>query len=224
MPHSPDQMFDHCDTLMLDMDGTLLDLAFDNHLWLEIVPTEYARRHSMDEARAKSQLLATMKRLEGTLDWYCLDFWSDHLDLDIEGIHRQQNHRIGYLPGAREFLERARATGVRMLMVTNSHRTTLDIKNEVTDVLRFFDAVYTSHDLGAAKEDQPFWQSLQAKEGFDKTRTMFIDDNLAVLASAKRFGVQHLVAVAQPDTRVPARQVRNYHSIEGVANLLTYQA
>ena len=89
-------------------------------------------------------------------------------------------------------------------------------------MLRFFDAVYTSHDLGHAKEDQPFWESLRAREGFDPARTMFIDDNLEVLASAAKFGVQHLVAVARPDTRHPAREVQDYDSVDGVAHLLTY--
>ena len=216
------KLLDQCDTLMLDMDGTLLDLAFDNHLWLEVVPVEYAKRHDMPEDAARDELYTTMKRLQGTLDWYCLDYWSEQLDLDIESIHREQNHGIGYLPGAEEFLERARSRDLRMLLVTNSHRKTLDIKNDVTNVLRFFDEVYTSHDLGHAKEDQPFWQMLRKKEGFDPARTMFIDDNLDVLASAAKYGVEHLVAVAKPDTRHPARDVTDYHAVDGVAHLLTY--
>ena len=29
------------DTVLLDMDGTLLDLRFDNYFWLELVPRKY---------------------------------------------------------------------------------------------------------------------------------------------------------------------------------------
>ena len=34
-------------TVLLDMDGTLLDLRFDNHFWRELVPERYAERHGL---------------------------------------------------------------------------------------------------------------------------------------------------------------------------------
>ncbi len=210
-----------CDTLMLDMDGTLLDLAFDNYVWTQLVPREFARERSISEDQARQQLYATMRELEGKLDWYCLDYWSEVLDLDIAALHRDMNHRIGYLPGAEDFLEQVAAMDLRLLMVTNSHRETLEIKNEVTDVKRFFDAIYTSHDLGHPKEDQPFWESLRSREEFDPARTMFVDDNISVLGSARRFGIRYLVAVAQPETTGPVREVSDYPSVDRVASLIT---
>jgi GMP/IMP 5'-nucleotidase len=209
-----------CDTLMLDMDGTLLDLAFDNYLWMHLVPREYARQKGMPEKEARVQLYATMRELQGRLDWYCLDFWSDQLDLDIEALHRAVNHRIGYLPGAEDFLEQVSVMELRLLLVSNSHSTTLEIKNEVTDVKRFFDEIYLSHDLGHPKEDQPFWESLQVRENFDPARTMFVDDNLAVLRSARTFGIEHVVAVTRPESGGPARDVADFRSVDGVADVL----
>jgi len=214
------QLPEHCDTLMLDMDGTLLDLAFDNYVWLHLVPREFALQRSISEEQAREQLYETMRALRGKLDWYCLDHWSELLDLDIAGLHRDVNHRIGYLPGAESFLEKVSTMELRLLLVTNSHHVTLEIKNEVTDVKRFFDAIYTSHDLGHPKEDQPFWESLQEREDFDPARTLFVDDNLTVLESARTFGIQNLVAVAQPETSGPAREVEDFESVDRIANLL----
>jgi len=208
------------DTLMFDMDGTLLDLAFDNYVWLHVVPVEYARQHEIPEDQARSELYTTMRDLQGRLDWYCLDHWSERLNLDIAAIHRDLSDRIGYLPGAEEFLTLLSARGNRMLLVTNSHRTTLDIKNEVTGVTRFFDEIYTSHDLGHPKEEQAFWQELRVIEDFDTARTLFVDDNLSVLASARTFGIRNLVAVAYPDTSEPVRVVDGYVGVEKVASLL----
>jgi FMN phosphatase YigB (HAD superfamily) len=50
------------DTVLLDMDGTLLDLRFDNYFWMEFLPERYAERHGLtpEQARAvlRSMLLA----------------------------------------------------------------------------------------------------------------------------------------------------------------------
>ena len=220
MPGALKKSLNECDTLMLDMDGTLLDLAFDNYVWMDLVPQEYARRNEMSEDAAREQLYATMRSLQGKLDWYCLDYWSEILDLDIEALHRDVNHRIRYLPGAEDFLEQVSRMELRLLLVSNSHSTTLQIKNEVTDLKRFFDQVYLSHDLGHPKEDQPFWESLQVEEQFDPARTMFMDDNLSVLKSAQMFGIEHLVAIARPEAKGPAREVPGFRSVDRVANVL----
>jgi len=218
-PENLDALLDDCDTLMLDMDGTLLDLAYDNYMWLERIPAEYARRHDLPEEQAREHLYATFKRLEGKLDWYCLDHWSEALDLDIAALHREQNGRIRFLPGAQKFLENVARQEVRLLLVTNSHRRTLDIKTEVTDIVDYFDAVYTSHDLGHAKEDPSFWHALRDIERFDPAATVFVDDNVAVLQSARDFGVDMLLYITRPDTRRLPREHEDFTGIEGVGEL-----
>ena len=35
------------DTVLLDLDGTLLDLHFDNYFWCQHLPLCYARRHGI---------------------------------------------------------------------------------------------------------------------------------------------------------------------------------
>jgi HAD superfamily hydrolase (TIGR01509 family) len=210
-----------CDTLMLDMDGTLLDLAYDNYMWLEHIPAEYARQNAMDEAQARDMLLAKFRSMEGKLEWYCLDHWSEVLGLDVKEMHRQENDRINYLPGARDFLQAARHHEVRLLLVTNSHTETLAIKTEVTGITEFFDAIYTSHELGHAKEDQPFWCALHEAERFDPDKTLFIDDNPSVLESARTFGIGMLLNITRPDTRRPVREQRGFPVIESVASLIS---
>ncbi len=220
---NPATILEQCDTLMLDMDGTLLDLAFDNYVWLEVVPLEFARQNDMSEDEARELLTAKMRSLQGQLDWYCLDYWSELLDLDIVNLHRDANHRIDYLPGARQFLEQVVAHDIRLLLVTNSHRGTLDLKTEVTGVVKFFDEIYTSHDLGHPKEDQPFWQLLQEAEDFDLRRTLLVDDNISVLASARTFGLSNLLAISKPASDAPVREISDFASIEGVAEIAVRQ-
>ena len=143
-PDDVHELLASCDTLMLDMDGTLLDLAYDNYMWMEHIPSEYARKHEVSEEHARDHLYAAFERIEGKLNWYCLDHWSDELDLDVVALHREENGRIGFLPGARNFLQTVADHHVRVLLVTNSHQHTLDIKAEVTGIVDYFDGVHLS--------------------------------------------------------------------------------
>jgi putative hydrolase of the HAD superfamily len=219
-PQNFDLLLDSCDTLMLDMDGTLLDLAYDNYMWLEHIPTVYAQKNDLSEAAAKEKLYGIMKKIQGEWIWYSLDHWSEVLDLDVASLHLDEQHRIGYLPGAKGFLEAVAAHDINVLMVTNSHQHTLDIKAAVTGITDYFDGIYTSHELGYAKEDQPFWHALQDQVDFDCAKTVFIDDNAMVLQSARDYGVGNLLHITNPDTGRPAKQNDSFTGIAGVSDLV----
>lgn len=220
MSLNPPLSLEHIDTLMLDMDGTLLDLAFDNYMWNELIPGEYARHRGLAPEIARRELFARYQRLLGKLDWYCLDHWSDALGIDVLALHRRMHARIGWLPGAREFLQAMGGYDVRLLLVSNSHPDTLALKTEVTGIAGYFHGVYLSHELGHAKEEQPFWEALRTREAFDPARTAFVDDTVTVLRSAQRFGIRNLFAVTRPDTTAPPRTQDGFTGIEGVSTLL----
>ena len=221
---NPQEALAECNTLMLDMDGTVLDLAFDNYVWKELIPSEFAKLHGMSHEAARAELFGHYRNMQGKLDWYCLDHWSERLGLDILSIHRGVNHRIGFLPGARQFLETVSQKDLRLLLVTNSHPDTLALKAEVTGVTGFFDAIYSAHEVGHAKEDQSFWHALKEAEGFDAQRTLFVDDTIAVLKSAATFGIGMLVRVTRPDTtelpRESPHEAPAFAGVESVAELL----
>ena len=54
--------WDDIDTVLLDMDGTLLDLHFDNFFWMHYMPRRYAEIHQRDEADSRRQLHDHMAR------------------------------------------------------------------------------------------------------------------------------------------------------------------
>jgi putative hydrolase of the HAD superfamily len=213
-------MFTRCETLMLDMDGTVLDLAYDNYVWKELVPEHYAKVTGIGIDDARTRLFAKYHEIQGDIQWYCLDHWSERLGLDVLELHRGVNHRIGYLPGAKNFLEALREHNVRVLLVTNSHPDTLALKDEVTGLAGYFDAIYTSHQFGFAKERQEFWHALQKEEHFVTDSTLFVDDNRTVLNSANTYGLDMLVEISQPDTSEPVRETAAYTGVKGVAEML----
>jgi HAD superfamily hydrolase (TIGR01509 family) len=208
------------DTVLLDMDGTLLDLNFDNHFWKEFVPLKFAEKQSLSIEAAKRQLEPRFKSMEGKLEWYCLDYWSDILELDIAGLKTEISGLIAVLPHVTEFLERAHQSPKKVYLVTNAHRGSLGLKMEKTCLHEFFDEIISSHDLGFPKEHADFWRLLQQRVPFEKQTALLIDDSLAVLNSARQFGIAHLIAVSRPDSRLPKKEIAGYPTIEDFRELM----
>jgi HAD superfamily hydrolase (TIGR01509 family) len=189
------------DTVLLDMDGTLLDLHFDNYFWTDHLPRIYAAKHQISEEESSKRLHKRLSVNQGTLDWYSIDHWSEQLDIDIPALKREVNHMVSLRPHALEFLTQLHHSHRDVVMVTNAHRKTLDIKMDHVDITPWFDRVVVSHELEAPKEEQAFWHKLQALHPFDPARTLLIDDTERVLDSARDYGVAHLLTLLQPDSR-----------------------
>lgn len=200
-------------TVFLDMDGTLLDLHFDNHFWLEHVPLRYAEKHGLSPEAAQNALAPRYRKVAGTMDWYCVDYWSRELELDIARLKEEVEHLIAVHPHVTDFLAAVRASGRRTVLVTNAHHKSLALKMRKTRLDGELDAVICAHDFGVPKEHPEFWGRLQAVERFDPARTLLVDDSLPVLRSARNYGMTHLLAVRQPDTRQPEKDVAEFDAI-----------
>jgi 5'-nucleotidase len=212
--------WDEIDTVLLDMDGTLLDLRFDNWFWQEHVPGVYAVTYGLSTEEALEALMHRFAAARGRLDWYCIDYWSRELGLDIPAIKRGVREQVAWIPGAENFLVRLRALGKRRLLVTNAHPETLAIKDAHVDLVGHVDAVYSTHPFGVPKEDPAFWPRFRAAAPFDPARTLFIDDSLPVLRAARDYGVAWLRAIRRPDSGRPARDTAGFAGIDSVAELL----
>lgn len=193
------------DTVFLDMDGTLLDLHFDNHFWLDHLPRRYAEQFRLDPADARDTLIPMIMAERGTLNWYCTDYWSERLSVDIVGLKAEVGDRIGYRPHAKRFLEALNAAGLRSVIVTNCHPDPLALKLERTGLDAHVDGIVSSHELGLPKEAPEFWHRLQGREPYAAARTLMVDDSLPVLESARRAGLGQCLAILAPDSRQPDR-------------------
>ncbi len=208
---------------MLDMDGTILDLAFDNYVWKELVVGRYAEHNELEYKVARERLFAKYMSIQGDLEWYCLDHWSERLGFDVLALHHEVHHRIEYLPGAKCFLEKVHESDIRVLLITNSHPDTLNLKNDTLDFSGYFDGIHSSHTYGHAKEKQDFWHALQEEEGFDPETTVFVDDTVPVLRSAQKYGIGSNIVVTHPDTSEPVRENGEFPGVAGVRDLIAAQ-
>jgi HAD superfamily hydrolase (TIGR01509 family) len=193
------------DTVLLDMDGTLLDLHYDTFFWLEYLPKKYAEKHAISIAEANSQIQPMIQKLRGKLEWYCTDHWSDVLKMDIPALKAEDevSQKIGFRPEAENFLSQLQASKKPTWLVTNAHPDVVAIKFGKLPLDQYFEKVVTSHQYGFPKESSEFWSAFQAEHGFAPEKSLFVDDSLSVLRSAKRYGIGHLRAISVPDSTKP---------------------
>lgn len=209
------------DQVLLDMDGTLLDLHFDNHFWQHHLPLRYAEARGISHSSAKQELDQRYHARIGTLDWYSVDFWQTELDLDIMALKQEVAHLIGVHPHVIEFLHALRQTGKRVALVTNAHRKSLNLKMSYAQLDAHFDVQITSHETGLPKENTEFWQRLRKILPFDPAHTLLVDDSLPVLDSAHAYGIAHLLAIRCPDSQQPPKTTGHYAAVHDFSELLS---
>ena len=210
------------DLVLLDMDGTLIDLYFDNHLWNVVVPQRFGQREGMDAKRAAELLYRDMIGSKASLDFYDLDYWARQTKLDINAIHEELRHLIRYRPGATAFIAAVRASGRPAILATNAHPRSVATKHRAIGLLDRLDGCYNAHELGAPKEHPRFWQRLAEHQGksYQPARTLLVDDNDIVLAAAQNAGIGHLLCIAQPDSNARPRTDLPFPAISDFAEIM----
>lgn len=208
------------DTVLLDMDGTLLDLNFDNQFWNKYLPKCYAQQYGLSFEAAQATLFPRFQEKLGTLEWYCVDYWSNEFDMDIALLKEEIAHLIAIHPYVSEFLLALRHHQKRVVLVTNAHHKSLSLKMQRTQLADHFDHIVCAHDLGLPKESIAFWDKLQQIEPFKPVSSLLIDDNLSVLRSAASYGIAHLLGIYQPDTQGPPKEVDEFRAIRSFREIM----
>lgn len=211
--------WDSIETVLLDMNGTLLDLHFDNHFWQEHLIHRYAELHGLPVDESRLKLGLRFAETAGTLDWYCLDFWRRELNVDILALKREVEHLIAIHPFAEQFLQSLRGHK-RLVLVTNAHPDSLALKLQHTGIDVFFDEVISAHQFRLPKEAPEFWEKFQEAINFDPANTLLVEDNVSILHTAQQFGITHLLAITRPDSRGHPRQIEGFNAIEHFGELL----
>ena len=219
---SPFDDWTQIDSILLDLDGTLLDLNFDLHFWLEYLPEVYSEKHNINHKQAKDILLPMLNAVKGKLDWYCIDFWQEKLDLDSMKLKNNISHLIKVHPNVKRFLTLAKKHDKQIYLVTNAHRKTIKLKMSVTQLQDYFDGIVSSHDFGVAKQEQAFWKKLSEVINLDKNRAIFFDDSLDVLKSAFEFNIKHVVAISKPSSKIKTKVIPGFINIENFSQALPF--
>jgi putative hydrolase of the HAD superfamily len=155
----------------------------------------------------------------GEIQWYCLDYWAQKLDLDIMAAKRELTHLIRMRDDCLPFLDALKQSQREVVLVTNAHPGSLSLKIEKTQLDAHIDTLISTHQFGVTKESQSLWQQLQAHLNFDPEHTLFVDDSQRILDAAKEFGIAYTLGITNPDSKAPENAINghpttnNYHDI-----------
>jgi putative hydrolase of the HAD superfamily len=210
--------------ILLDMDGTLLDLYFDEFFWGHLVPEKYAEKHEITFGAAREYLFKTYRSHEKTLNWCDLDFWSRELHLDIPALTEQMKHLVEVHPHVTDFLSMLRRHGKKVYLVTRAHYKSINVKFRKTQIGKYFNSVLCSFDTGYPKESIEFWHNAQNQLGFDRDKTLFIDDTEDVLITAREFGIKYLLFKAGANSRAQPKTTNNFRVISDFRELMQEDA
>lgn len=217
---SPDFDWQCIDTVLLDMDGTLLDLAFDSQFWLQDVPLALSQKRAIPFENARQLIHNEYLAVQHTMNWYCFDYWSEKLSLDIyqmtTNIGKNARLRDDTLP----FLAHLRESGRQTILLTNAHPHSLSVKIEHTGLDQHLDLLLSTHTFGYPKEDQRLWSAVQQQTGFNPDRTLFVDDGEPILNAAKTFGIRYCLGIENPDSTMTNKSFEGHPSINDYRSLL----
>ena len=202
------------------MDGTLLDLHFDNYFWQIHVPEHYGQKHGLSLDESKTILYPRFAAQQGSLNWYCLDYWSKDLGLDIVQLKHNIQERIAIRADALAFLQALAASDKQVWLVTNAHPQALALKLNKTLISHYFDHIISSHQFGKPKEDLQFWHDLQNYAHFAPEQTLFIDDSESVLKTAAQFGIKHILSIKHPDSQTVQHRQSQFPMLEHFKDIL----
>lgn len=205
--------------VVLDMDGTLLDLAFDDRVWNHALPARLAARRGSSLEAVRAEVADTLGRLRGTLPWYCLDYWEAQFGISLHALEEELGQFIALRPGTLDFLGFLGEAGLRTILATNAHPASLSRKMARTGIADFFEARVSAHTLGMPKEDPAFWSALGTAVDLDPQDCVFVDDNQAVLDAARVAGVAHCFGVRTPSSLGVPKTFTDYASVESLAEL-----
>jgi HAD superfamily hydrolase (TIGR01509 family) len=207
------------ETVLLDMDGTLLDLHFDNQFWVHHIPRKLSQKTGKSLQACYDEMDQAYAQVHGQLQWYCLDYWAERLQLDIMEAKRELEHLITIRPDSIPFLDALKASERKLILVTNAHPDSLSLKVEKTKLDDHIDTLVSTHQFGVSKESQSLWQQLQQHLSFNPDTTLFVDDSERILDAAREFGIQYTLGISNPDSQkadiefVNHPQTNNYHEL-----------
>tara|TARA_B100001057_G_scaffold269188_1_gene269360 strand:+ start:1144 stop:1791 length:648 start_codon:yes stop_codon:yes gene_type:complete len=186
--------------LLIDMDGVILDNTYDNNFWQNQIPSVLAEKKNITFDDAKRLAIQIFNFKKNTKDWYDVDYWSNMLDIDIEAEKKSETSlsKIRLYDDVIDTLSELKKH-MKLILITNAHRKTLNIKLGKFNIEPYFDEMICAHELYYVKEDIQLWYMLRSKYKLDFDKTVLIEDTINNINVALSAGVASAVYLGDED-------------------------
>jgi putative hydrolase of the HAD superfamily len=212
--------FDQIETILLDMDGTILDKYYDDFFWEIYVPEKFSLKYGIPFQEAQKILFSMYKAEERTLKWTDIDFWARKTGLDIFSLKKEVEDLINPHPDSEEFLKIMNSNGKKIYLVTNAHNKVMELKLNKTGLSKYFDCCITSFDVGFPKEDIKFWMIFKDSYKINPDNTLFIDDTEAVLYTAWLSGIKYPILRSLSSSKAKPKKSDKFPTIKSFEEII----
>lgn len=216
-------IFKDIECLLIDMDGVILDNAYDNDFWQNQIPEVIADSKGIAFDAAKRLAIQIFNYKKNTKDWYDVDYWSNMLDIDIEAQKRSEKSfsRISLYDGVIDTLSILK-NKTKMILITNAHRKTLNIKLEKYNLTPYFDEMVCAHELNYVKEDIQLWYMLRSKYRLDYEKTLLVEDTINNINVGLSAGISGAIYVGDEKFTVSDKIIK-LSSINQILSAVNYR-
>lgn len=166
--------------ISFDLDGTIVDAAYGNMVWLEGVPKAYAEKKGIPLEDAKKAVKEEYDSVgEAQLLWYDIDYWLDRFGLDV-AVGPLLDSYAGYirvLPYARDAICALREH-YTLVIASNAARIFVDRELGHTGLGECFSrTISATSDFGMVKEQEEFYRRLCSILGVSPAEVVHVGDH-----------------------------------------------
>ena len=174
---------------IFDMDGTLIDSMTP---W-RALNVEFIRRRGIEPTPEE------LKDLQGLTGRIAVDYYREHYGIETdfdtlcaeacEGMKNIYRAGLPLKPGARAYLERLRARGVKCVLCSASPCDLVLIALNRMDLTKELDLIYSTEIVGGHKGEPEFYDRLCAMIGEKKEECVMFEDALYAMKGARAAGL-----------------------------------
>ena len=207
--------------ILSDLDGVILDLAYDKKFWELWLPEQVTRQTNKSIEEAKAEIMTEIDIQRGTLNFYDLNYWDDLLNVDCMQIFQEKEERCSYLAGSYEALQRLSTLKNPKYILTNGDPRIQEYKAETQNFLEFFDSIFYSMHAGYPKESKEFWALARHNLNLEFEDAIFIDDDLKVVSAAAKAGIKQVAWITPGKNRILQNGVETFASLADLVSTIT---
>lgn len=165
-----------------DLDGTLVDTTYVNHVWLEAIPRIYAAQNRVSLEKAKAYIIGEYEAVgQEALEWYDVTYWLNVLDIDIDWreLLAQHTDLLRLYPEVSGVIRRL-YDSYELIIISNAAREFIDIESAALGFDHLFEHIFSAvSDFGRTKKHPGVYRAICGHLGVTPDDIVHVGDSYA---------------------------------------------